>query len=164
MALKEMLPYRDAIINMKEPPNVKTHDDVINYLSTTYGITVSKPTVTRFLRLHAPHLVNSRKLTEEEEKAAIPFEAFLRIEHEIVAMREELGIQMDTLTERTGGKLAVLSADIAELEKTVTKLGQGSISHSVTPEVLRKIWLRAFVVSATICAAISLVLWYGMKG
>ncbi len=160
MALKEMLPYRDEIIAMKEPPNVRTHDEVIAHLENSYNLKVSKPTVTRFLRAHAPHLVNSRSLTPEEEKAAIPFGAFLRIEHEIVAMREELGTQMDTLTERTGGKLAVLSADIAELEKAITHLPVGNATiQPISAQLLRRIWVRAFLVSMGICGGISAILW-----
>ena len=161
MALKEMLPYREEIIKMKEPPNAKTHDEIIGYLSKTYGLTVSKPTVTRFLRQHAPHLVNSRSLTAEEENAVIPLEVLLRLEAEIIAGREEQRVQINHLTERMGGKLAVLSEEMTELEKAFLEQTQRiSSTQNVPDELLRKIWFRALLITALVSAITFTGLWF----
>lgn len=164
MALKEILPYRDEIIAMKEPPNVRTYDEVVGNLIDQYGLTVSKPTVTRFLRLHAPHLVNSRSLTPEEERASIPFETFMRVEQYIKEMKEEQRIQFSALFERMGSKMAVMSAEIAELEKTISQLKKDSTSsEQVSPTLLRRIWFRALIVTSTISTIAFILIWFMLK-
>ncbi|MEM7618829.1 MAG: hypothetical protein AAF228_00010 [Pseudomonadota bacterium] len=121
MALQEMLPFRDEIVAMKAPPDVKSHSQIIKHLSERYNVNVSKTTVTRFLRAHAPHLVNSRTAAFVEAQKVIPSDAELEIEAEIIAMREQLGLQIDTLTDNTTHKLDQLSEKIECLESVITK-------------------------------------------
>lgn len=150
MAMKDMLPYREEIIAMKELPNAKTHEDIIDHLSSSYGIQVSKPTISRFLQQHAPHLVNSRKLSADEERTVIPFEAFLRVESEINGLREELGVQIETLTERVTRQLIDLSGDVAELKNRS--------SHQATDT--KSIWIKAVFLSLLLSPGIAALLFY----
>ncbi|MEM7620191.1 MAG: hypothetical protein AAF228_06970 [Pseudomonadota bacterium] len=83
---------------------------------------------------------NSRTAEFLEAQKVIPSDTASGIETEIIAMREQLGLQIDTLTDNTTQKLSQLSEKIVCLENVITE---------------SKVWCRILIFAsiAHICLA-----------
>ncbi len=76
---------------------------------------------------------------------------------ELVAEMRGRSDEQRTAIEQLAGKVAAVGADVVELEKRTA--ASTTIQKAVPPDVLRRVWLRAFVVAFVVVGALAAGAW-----
>lgn len=150
MAFDRLEPNRDLILRLQAEG--KTLTDIADELSRLKAIETTPATLSRFLKsIGKPQKLRALSPAEERE---LDVAAVLA---ELVAEMRGRSDEQRTAIEQLAGKVAGVSADIVELEK---RSGAHTTSReSVSPEVLRRVWLRAFAVAFVVVGALAAAVW-----
>lgn len=132
MAFENLKPHRELIEKAKGEG--KSLAEIAELLAGR-NVATTPGTLSRFLKdIGSPY--RPRELTRDEHARVDQTVLLTEIFAEVQGAKEE----SRAVIERLAGKVAMMSATIEELEKSL---------HRATPEarVIRKVWLRAFLVS-----------------
>lgn len=154
MAFDRLEPNRDLILRLQAEG--KTLTDIAAELSRLKAIETTPATLSRYLKsIGKPQKLRALSPAEERELDVAAVLAELLAE-----MRGRSDEQRAAL-EQLAGKVAGMSADIVELEKR--SVADTTIRNSVPPEVLRRVWLRAFAVAFAVVGAFAVAAWVMLR-
>jgi hypothetical protein len=160
MAFENLDPFRSEILALRAPgPHQKTLLEITDYLLEKHKLRTTPGTLSRYLKeLRQPLGVALRDPTEPERER---LEAIALLTEVLVEVRGRSDEQRTAL-EQLAGQVAIATRSVEELEK---KMGSGDrTTPAPAASVIRSIWLRAFVISATVCAVLSAALLFALKG
>lgn len=109
-------------------------------------------TLSRFLKdIGSPY--RPREPSEPERTAVDQTVLLTEIFAEVQGAKEE----SRQVIEGLAGKVAVLTATVEEMEKALARGPAHTASHpsGLAPQVIRRVWARAFLVSLAVCGAIA---------
>lgn len=150
MAFDRLEPNRDLILRLQAEG--KTLTDIAEELSRLKAIETTPATLSRYLKsIGKPQKL--RALTPGEERE-LDVAAVLA---ELVAEMRGRSDEQRTAIEQLAGKVAAVGADVVELEKRTA--ASTTVQKGVPPEVLRRVWLRAFVVAFVVVGALAAGAW-----
>ncbi len=150
MAFDRLEPNRDLILRLQAEG--KTLTDIADELSRLKAIETTPATLSRYLKsIGKPQKL--RALTPGEERE-LDVAAVLA---ELVAEMRGRSDEQRTAIEQLAGKVAAVGADVVELEKRTA--ATTTIQKGVPPDVLRRVWLRAFVVAFVVVGALAVAAW-----
>jgi hypothetical protein len=150
MAFDRLEPNRDLILRLQAEG--KTLTDIADELSRLKAIETTPATLSRFLKsIGKPQKLRALSPTEERE---LDVAAVLA---ELVAEIRGRSDEQRAAIEQLAGKVAGVSADIVELEKR--SAASTTTRESVPPEVLRRVWLRAFGVAFVVVGVLAVAAW-----
>jgi hypothetical protein len=145
MAFENLRPHRPFIEQLKK--DGKSLAEVVDALAEKRCAT-TPGTLSRFLKeIGSPY--RPRDLTSDEKPIVDQTVLLTEIFAEVQGAKDE----QRAVLEQFAGKLAVLTATVEDFEKQLVKA-------SPQAPVLRRIWLRAFAVTAAANAMILLAVWY----
>ncbi|MCC2099330.1 MAG: hypothetical protein KDJ29_20740 [Hyphomicrobiales bacterium] len=151
MAFENLQPFRDEILALRHPgPNQKTLTEVAEYLFDKHGLRTTPATLSRYLKeLRQPVGIALRDATEQERAAFDTVAILTELMAEIRGRSDEQRVAIEHLA----GQIAVQSRSIEELESKITQ--NPASAAPINPALLRRIWLRAFIISFVIAALIA---------
>ena len=150
MAFDRLEPNRDLILRLQAEG--KTLTDIADELSRLKAIETTPATLSRYLKSIGKSQ-KLRALTPGEERE-LDVAAVLA---ELVAEMRGRSDEQRTAIEQLAGKVAAVGADVVELEKRTAV--STAVQKSVPPDVLRRVWLRAFVVAFAVVGALAVGVW-----
>lgn len=154
MAFDRLEPNRDLILRLQAEG--KTLTNIAEELSRLKAIETTPATLSRFLKsIGQPQKLRALSPAEERE---LDVAAVLA---ELLAEMRGRSDEQRTAIEQLAGKVAGLSADIVELEKRT--VASATIRGTVPPEILRRVWLRAFVVAFVVVGALAVAAWVVLR-
>ncbi len=150
MAFDRLEPNRDLILRLQAEG--KTLTDIADELSRLKAIETTPATLSRYLKsIGKPQKLRALSPAEERE---LDVAAVLA---ELVAEMRGRSDEQRAAIEQLAGKVAGVSADIVELEKRSAV--DAAMRERVSPEVLRRVWLRAFLVAFAVVGALAATAW-----
>ncbi len=150
MAFDRLEPNRDLILRLQAEG--KTLTDIAEELSRLKAIETTPATLSRFLKsIGKPQKLRALSPTEERE---LDVAAVLA---ELLAEMRGRSDEQRAAIEQLAGKVAVVSGDIVELEKR--SVVDATMRQGVPPEVLRRVWLRAFGAAFAVVGSIAAAAW-----
>jgi hypothetical protein len=150
MAFDRLEPNRDLILRLQAEG--KTLADIAAELSRLKAIETTPATLSRFLKaIGKPQKLRALSSAEEAELdvAAVLVEVLAEVRGRSDEQRAAI--------ERLAGTVAVVSATVAELEKRT--VADTTMQKSVPPQVLRRVWVRAFAVALLVVGAATVAAW-----
>ena len=154
MAFDRLEPNRDLILRLQAEGRTLT--DIAEELSRLKAIETTPATLSRFLKsIGKPQKLRALSPAEERE---LDVAAVLA---ELVAEMRGRSDEQRAAIEQLAGKVAGVSADIVELEKR--SVASTTMRESVPPEVLRRVWLRAFAVAFVVVGALAVAAWVVLR-
>jgi len=145
MAFDRLEPNRELILRLQAEGRTLT--DIAEELSRLKAIETTPATLSRFLKsIGRPQKLRALSPAEERE---LDVAAVLA---ELVAEMRGRSDEQRAAIEQLAGKVAGVSADIVELEKRSAV--STTMREGVPPDVLRRVWLRAFVVAFAVASAV----------
>ncbi|MBA4131672.1 MAG: hypothetical protein C0519_09630 [Hyphomicrobium sp.] len=160
MAFENLDPFRSEILALRAPgPHQKTLLEITDYLLEKHKLRTTPGTLSRYLKeLRQPLGVALRDPTEPERER---LEAIALLTEVLVEVRGRSDEQRAAL-EYLAGQVAIATRSVEELEKKVASGERATTAPAAS--LIRSIWLRAFVISATLCALISALILFAIKG
>lgn len=150
MAFDRLEPSRELILRLQAEG--KTLTEIAETLSRLKAIETTPATLSRYLKsIGKPQKLRALSAAEERELDVAAVLAEL-----VVEMRGRSDEQRAAI-EQLAGKVAAVSADIVELEKR--SAADAGMRSTVPPEMLRRVWLRAFLVAFAVVGAIAAAAW-----
>jgi len=150
MAFDRLEPNRELILRLQAEG--KTLTDIAEELSRLKAIETTPATLSRFLKsIGKPQKLRALSPAEERE---LDVAAVLA---ELLAEMRGRSDEQRAAIEHLAGKVAAVSGDIVELEKR--SAANTTIQESVPPQVLRRVWLRAFAVAFVVVGALAAAAW-----
>jgi hypothetical protein len=150
MAFDRLEPNRDLILRLQAEGRTLT--EIAEELSRLKAIETTPATLSRYLKsIGRPQKL--RALTPAEERE-LDVAAVLA---ELIAEMRGRSDEQRAAIEQLAAKLAGVSADIVELEKR--SAASTTTRESVPPEMLRRVWLRAFAVAFAVVGALAVAAW-----
>lgn len=156
MAFENLDPFRSEILALRAPgPHQKTLLEITDYLLEKHKLRTTPGTLSRYLKdLRQPAGFMLRDPTEPERERLEAIALLTEVLVEIRGRSEEQRLAIEQLA----GQVGIATRSIEDLEKRVAN---GSTSSTaITPALIRTIWLRAFAVSATLCALLAVLFVY----
>jgi uncharacterized coiled-coil protein SlyX len=149
MAYENLAPVRDVILAKRQRgPEQLTLTQLTELLKTQYGVVTTPGTLSRYLKDTASPDLALRPATPAEEKQVET--AILQIEL-LAELRGRLEEQRAAI-EYLGGQLRVLTESLEDIAQKPMKPVEVS---TPSPEIIRQIWLRAFVISLLFVGAMA---------
>ena len=150
MAFDRLEPNRALILRLQAEG--KTLTDIAEELSRLKAIETTPATLSRYLKsIGKPQKLRALSPGEERE---LDVAAVLA---ELVAEMRGRSDEQRTAIEQLAGKVAAVGADVVELEKRTA--ASTTVQKGVPPEVLRRVWLRAFAVAFVVVGALAAGAW-----
>lgn len=148
MAFDRLEPHRELILRLQA--DGRTLTDIAAQLSRSKGIETTPATLSRFLKaIGKPQRL--KELTPVEERQLDSTAVLAEIVAEVQGRSDEQRRVIETLA----GKVAVMAADLAALDKRIA--ANTEMRSDVTPDVLRRVWIRAFATAIVIVGAVAAV-------
>ncbi len=154
MAFDRLEPNRALILRLQAEG--KTLTDIAEELSRLKAIETTPATLSRFLKsIGKPQKLRALSPAEEQE---LDVAAVLA---ELLAEMRGRSDEQRTAIEQLAGKVAGVSADVAELEKR--SVASTTIREGVPPQILRRVWLRAFAVAFAVVGGLAVAAWVVLR-
>jgi hypothetical protein len=154
MAFDRLEPNRELILRLQAEGRTLT--DIAEELSRLKAIETTPATLSRFLKsIGKPQKLRALSPAEEQE---LDVAAVLA---ELLAEMRGRSDEQRAVIEQLAGKVAAVGADVVELEKR--SVASTTIRESVPPEVLRRVWLRAFAVAFAVVGALAVAAWVVLR-
>lgn len=154
MAFDRLEPNRDLILRLQAQGQTLT--GIAEELSRLKAIETTPATLSRFLKsIGKPQKLRALSPAEEQE---LDVAALLA---ELLAEMRGRSDEQRAAIEQLAGKVAAVSADIVELEQR--SAAHTTIRESVTPQMLRRLWLRAFAVAFAVVGTIAVAAWVVLR-
>ncbi len=160
MAFENLEPFRDEVLALRRPgPAQKTLSEICDHLFDKHGLRTTPGTISRYLKeLRQPVGVALREPTDPERER---LEAIALLTEVLVEMRGRSDEQRVAI-EHLAGQMAVNTRSIEELEKAIRQ--QDRAGEGASPIPLRKIWVRAFLVSTILVGSLMAVaIWFWIR-
>ncbi len=146
MAFDRLDPNRELILKLQA--DGKTLTEIAEDLSRLKAIETTPATLSRFLKsIGRPQKLRALSPTEAQE---LDVAAILV---ELLAETRGRSDEQRAAIEALAGKMAGVSADVAELEKRL--VADTTTRQGVPPDALRRVWLRAFGVSVLVVGTVA---------
>lgn len=161
MAYENLEPYRDDILALRRPgPAQKTLNEVCDFLFEKHKLRTTPGTLSRYLKdLRQAPGVALREPTDSERERLEAISLLTEVLVEIRGRSDEQRLAIEHLA----GQVTINTRAVEELEKAaLAKSATGT--GQVPPALIRKIWLRAFVVSLLLAAIASGGLYWILRG
>ena len=153
MAFENLEPYRDEIISLRRPgANQKKLKEVVGILQARHGLDTTVSSLSRYLS--SLKNVEPGVALREPTGAEGDFIDTQGMLLELQALVDGRSKEQRAVIEDLAGKIRVNTATIEELEKAVaSRPTQSDGATAVSPAIIRKIWMRAFLMS---CIAVGI--------
>jgi hypothetical protein len=146
MAFEQLEPYRAEILQLRAAgPGRLSFAQLMEHLRVKYRLSTTPGTLCRYVKHLSPELA-ARNASAQEEAAIDTAMLFAELLAEVRGRGEE----QRRVLENQAGEIRVLSEAVAELQRALKPRGP-----AVSSDLIRYIWLRAFIVSTAIIAVLA---------
>lgn len=155
-AFENLEPYRDEILALKRPgPGQKTLLEIADHLWERHKLRTTPATLSRYLKELRQAAGQASPEPSRQEREVIDAVAVLT---EVLAEVRGRSDEQRVAIEHLAGQVAIQTKAIEELEKQVTTSAAGQ--GGVTGVALRRIWLRALIISIGLVGIIATAIAY----
>lgn len=185
MANSRLDPYRDDILRLVRER--RTQAAILQHLAAEYGVTIRKSTLSEYIKKQTSTAPPPEpRVSPEEEHFLAQAEVYGELQasaqalldkmNEVIAALKETGGAVYTLATDTERRDSALQDGFQQLQQTVASLPSraGSpanapntpptVTSGVPPQVVRRIWKRAFVITGIFWLVVYVLLRYYVFG